>query len=202
MDELVGQRKPSARKGRTLVGPVESSLSAIKKAYTDSVNGRPFEESTPIIGSDKRERFDDRMGNFVSNSKTKAPSRKELNEQSLYAPEINGLANLHRSHDSRRNLHGMSTLKVPMKDVDFMTGGTRLQPINSKGGFHNKRLSEKSDKYELRYTEGNTPIDGFNSVGRNLLIDDVDVSLKPAHSNFNRDLQLQKTATLCSDLSM
>ena len=121
------------------MGPADHSLNVIKKIYTDSLNVRTKDEPTPLIISEKRERFDDRIGNFIQTSKSKAPSRKELTEPSMYAPEINGLASLHKSHDSRRNLHGMSTLKVPTKDSDFMSGGTRLQPIVSKGGFNEKR---------------------------------------------------------------
>ena len=174
------------------MGPTEQSLSSIKKVYTDSVNGRPKDEGTPLIGAERRERFDDRVGNFISNSKSKAPSRKELNEPSMYAPEIIGLASMHRSHDSRRNLHGLSTLKVPTKDSDFMSGGTRLQPIvSTKGGFNDKRLSERTaDQYQ---NDGLAVADRGNSVEASLLLDDIDVIFKPS---------IQKTTTLCSDLSM
>ena len=64
-DEATGHRKQSARKARTLVGPADHSLNVIKKIYTDSVNGRTKDEPTPLIVSEKRERFDDRIGNFV-----------------------------------------------------------------------------------------------------------------------------------------
>ena len=153
-----------------------------------------------MIAPEKRERFDDRMAGFSTSAKTKAPSKQDLKEPSLYAPEINGLASLHRSHDSRRNLHGMSTLKGPVKDVDFMTGGTRLQPIVSRGGLNDKRLSEKSDRFQC---DVQNIVERDNSVGNGLFIDDVDVTLRPTRSNhLNKDFVLQKTATLCSDMSM